>query len=147
AFLRRCRPIHASRAARTGTNQPDDSGRWWLWTWLSPRPIWWLPSQRLLRRRVLRRRCGSTGRRGSSRSGGGARGGSSARSASLPSLQRVPMLECLLNKNQRAADRVQPFFYQMTLKSTDAVVGPGHCTEGITRHAARQGGKPPDLVA
>ena len=46
----------AARAARTGRSQSDNSGRRWLWTWLSPWPIWRLPSQRLLRRRLLRRR-------------------------------------------------------------------------------------------
>jgi hypothetical protein len=97
-FLLRCRcPIYATRAARTGQGQSDNSGRWWVWTWLSPRPIWRLSSERLLRRRILRRgrgaRRGGSARRGSN----SARcSGSPARSARLPSLQRVPMLECLL---------------------------------------------------
>jgi hypothetical protein len=50
-----------------------------------------LPSQRLLRRRCGARRGGSPRRRGN-----GARRGGSPAGAFVPSLQRVPMLVCLL---------------------------------------------------
>ena len=64
--------------------------------WLSPRPVWRLPSQRLLRRRVLRRRCRAR-RGGSARCGGGsARRGGSPAGRFVSSLQRVSMLVCLL---------------------------------------------------
>src|SRR5215475_6030309 len=98
-LLYRC-PIHASSTARTGAGQSDNSSRRWLWAWLSPWPIWRLPSQRLLRRRVLRRRGGARGGGSPRRRGNGARGGSSpaGRWAFLPSLQCVPMLVCLLIK-------------------------------------------------
>jgi hypothetical protein len=100
-FPQHCRrPIHAPRAARTGPGQSDNSGRWRLWSWLSPRPIWRLPPQWLLRRRVLRRRC-SARRGGSARCGGNSarRSGSPAgRRAFVPPLQRVPMLVCLLTE-------------------------------------------------
>jgi hypothetical protein len=86
-FLLRCRrPIHAPRTARTGTDELDNSGCWWLWTRLSSWPVWRLSSQRLLRRCLLRHPC--SGR------GGGAAGRGSA---CLPSsLQSVPMLAGLL---------------------------------------------------
>jgi hypothetical protein len=88
SLLRCRRPIHASRTARPCTDQPDNSGCWWLWPWLSPRPIWRLPSQRLLRWRVLRRR-GCSARRG--------RSGSSSGRRLVPSrLQRLSMLGRLL---------------------------------------------------
>jgi hypothetical protein len=85
-FLLRCRrPIHA---IRTGSDQSDHSSRWWLWTWLSSWSIWWLPSQWLLRRRVLRRGDGSA------RRGGG--GSPSDRRPVPSSLQCLPMLGGLL---------------------------------------------------
>jgi hypothetical protein len=57
-----------------------------MWTGLSSRTIWRLPSQRLLRGPLLGRRCS-----------GARRGGSSARSARLPSrLRRLRMPDGLL---------------------------------------------------
>ena len=70
-LLRSRRPIHAARTARTGPGQSENSGRRWLRTWLSPWPIWRLPSQRLLRGSLLGRRCGGARRGGSARRGCG----------------------------------------------------------------------------
>jgi len=96
-LLYRRRAIHASRSAQTSTSQHDNSGRWGLWTRLSPGSIRRLPTQRLLRGPLLGRRCGSARRCSSPRCGGNSTGSSSsARRARMPSLQRVPMLECLL---------------------------------------------------
>ena len=95
-LLRCCHVGYAARAARTGRGPSNNSHRRWLRTWLSPWPIWRMPSQRLLRRRLLRRR-GSARRGGSARCGGNsARRGSSPAGRFVPSLQRVPMLVCLL---------------------------------------------------
>ena len=96
-LLRYHRPTHAPSAPRTGTDEPDNSRCWWLWTRLSPWPVWRMPSQRLLRRRVLRWRC-SGARRGSSPRCGGCRTGRG--STQVPSrLQPVPMLDGLLTVN------------------------------------------------
>jgi len=93
-LLRSRRPIHAPSAARTGTDKRDNSRCWWLWTWLSPWAVWRMPSQRLLRRRVLRWRCSGARRGSSPRCGGCPTGRGSTQVPS--SLQPIPMLDGLL---------------------------------------------------